>query len=423
MLFGKRKTPMTIKEPYDNIYNNEIVIEKYLGGTFKKEFKIVEQEMGKIIKEINTVDGVLLNRKNPFNDQIDISKLNDSDSNLVIQKMLTKIFNLKEMSIVWQRNSPNAYTYINVLTSFRKVKDTEGRYSDPNRRLTAFIDVNLITYAGLTARETIGILLHEIGHSFHATPFAFLSHIPVSLATMAFPETILTHLASMIVFNDIIGIGNIMGEIDKFMSKIGYKYVPWYMKLGNLLNEIMLQFNHLPIRVNLAGLLNYASRVDFSRMMFGYTGEKFADNFATDYGYGKDLSTGLAKFERMDTASYRLLSNVPVVNVAIDLMRLPVMIFVYTFDEHPTSQNRITATIRRLEKNLKDPSIPKEQRKELETDLKELKKFYYDYYLNIEKNDNKKNIFSWAYMKAIDKVFGGEGDIRRILAALDEKMQ
>jgi hypothetical protein len=127
--------------------------------------------------------------------------------------------------------------------------------------------------------------------------------------------------------------------------------------------------------------------------------EAFADNFARMYGMGPQLFTAIKKIDDEDMRKISLIKKEKTRQAIIAEM---ITESVYIKDQHKTDVHRIHNLIREYEKDLKDPGIPKEVKKNLESDMEELKKVL-SMYLN-NKDEFVSKIYNVIYdeLKKID---------------------
>jgi hypothetical protein len=127
--------------------------------------------------------------------------------------------------------------------------------------------------------------------------------------------------------------------------------------------------------------------------------EAFADNFSRMYGMGPHLITGLKKIEDY------YLEDLSLIKREKERQLIITRIIASSLDiksKHKTKIHRIHSLIREYEKDIKDPLIPKEVKKNLEDDVEELKKVL-DLYLNHE-DEFRKRIYNIIYdqLKKVD---------------------
>lgn len=103
----------------------------------------------------------------------------------------------------------------------------------------------------------------------------------------------------------------------------------------------------------------------------GIKDERIADNFATIYGYGPDLYTGLRKIELNSVSSVSAIHKVPVLGWVYDLLSIPQKWVLSLADAHPTSNTRRKAQINYLEAEMKKEGIPSNARRAILSDLRQ----------------------------------------------------
>ena len=100
--------------------------------------------------------------------------------NKILCECLSKEFGFKETHLYWRHESiPNAYTIpggflINTRPGFKpKIfnKNKKDKYYDEDHVYicSVFVIINIVQNCNLTARETMAVILHEIGHNFDNT--------------------------------------------------------------------------------------------------------------------------------------------------------------------------------------------------------------------------------------------------------------
>lgn len=111
-----------------------------------------------------------------------------------------------------------------------------------------------------------------------------------------------------------------------------------------------------------------------------YLKEKFADHFATMYGYGVEISTALVKLERTDTVYKGIISSI----LSIILSTVLNIIF-GSSDIHPKLSARIKNSINELNHELlNNKELSNADRKDIEKQISDIKKTAEEYYTNGE---------------------------------------
>lgn len=232
----------------------------------------------------------------------------------------------------------------------------------------------------LTPRELTAILLHEVGHNF--------SHSVMPIHDLL--ETI--KLAIQLRNMETIQLSNEENEMKTDSIKVNLKH-----NLDKLLQNTsnFIQNGKLV----LSGVLSSLSTVDRER----YMDEKIADSFATSYGFGKDLSSGLAKLDKyfMNSTDKKVdkLSGIILGTLSMSMIVL--------FDEHPQDVTRMTSQIEQLEYELENnPGLSKKDKAQMKKDIRGIKTVI-SQYNTITKSD--KFSLPWKlYSNFLTKYMGGE---------------
>jgi hypothetical protein len=424
-----------------------IILEKYLANSSdSKDFKIIESELAKIIKMVkqnfpplyNSLTNVEDRKKLVLTSKINPATISSSDSNRVIEKQFAKIFNLKGFKLVWTKVlGPNAVTPIRTYTILdnnsivQKIKNKNSTTNisekdNSNLFIGTIVDLGLIMYCDLNEQELLAIILHEIGHNFYTSVLHILSRLPVSISNLQsnFPQTLFT---TMVTFG-ILDITNFHELFVKSADKIQnflYKNMPGLGHLFDLFQTITYNIGFLSnlhdMNNFIKNLPDYLNGTFSTKYFFGYSEEKFADNFASNYGYGPALAAGLNKLDQQkENLIVKATSEVPCLNWLVDLLRLQSDIVSLCVSDHPRTQNRIRSCLDKLKREVNDPALTPEVKQQLQQQIKEYEDWYYNYYLKLSENQNQSRIFSWLYRVGCEKIFGGKLDIRELIYRLDD---
>lgn len=118
------------------------------------------------------------------------------------------------------------------------------------------------------------------------------------------------------------------------------------------------------------------SLVVLSNRMTDRADEKFADQFATMYGYGPELSSALAK-TMIDHSDFdRALKDVPILNVLVGLNQIRKNLGNVSDDNpHPVTKNRLLGVLKQLEQDLKDtPNLTPGMRQDMQAQINQCRK-------------------------------------------------
>jgi hypothetical protein len=275
-----------------------------------------------------------------------------------IEKILAELFNFSEVVLDtgWITTGV-AYTIpaYSVLDNMYEISVTNRgyRYDKPYFPCVIRLDKDVFTMAKSGA-EVLGIILHEIGHNFYYMSLygqclqsciyfsALVSKYSIyfnNKLTFGFMRPVFEYLE-----NDkgLIGqIFEIFNIITRFLAMNG-DTLP-FLKLLDIVNKIASFSRQIPAAV--LGLNQLV--LTFGE---GYSNEKFADDFATVYGYGADMnnillrlhvpngSTGDGGFDFVQFFGETLSAALTLPTLAVDV--------------HPAVGARIENSIKRLRKDL-----------------------------------------------------------------------
>lgn len=131
------------------------------------------------------------------------------------------------------------------------------------------------------------------------------------------------------------------------------------------------------------------SIVVLSHKMSDRSDEKFADQFASMYGYGPELSAALSKVMINHSDFDKFWKDVPVLNVLVGLNQIRKNITnVSDENPHPVTKNRLAGILRQLEQDLKDtPNLTPGMRNDIKKQIDRCKKLMDDSF-SIDPNAN-----------------------------------
>ena len=250
----------------------------------------------------------------------------------------------------------------------------------------------------LTSREICAILLHEIGHNFSKNVIPMNSLIE----TMAFALRIKNEVRMNAATNKKISIDKT--QIDKFIKSI-FLYIKYGLVDFGKSVMSFLQTLHI---------INSHALSELYPFKFGtqYIDEQFADSFASMYGFGKDLSSGLHKLE---TTNFKIRNK----EYSMFSLLVGMMSFSLTslFDEHPDNISRMTNQIDYLEYELKhNVALSKEDKKDMQKQIIQIKALIKQ--STIIDSNNKYSIPYKVYSKILVNLLGGQEIFGKINKAL-----
>lgn len=311
--------------------------------------------------------------------------------NLEIQKLFEREFGFKEQYIYWLNETvPNAYTIVGgtIINSNPGItsnffKDKKAKYYDNRHSYICNVTVitALVKNMQLTPRETMGIILHEIGHNFDnlwTTAFSWITHT-------LFGGFLISEVLRYIFRWELEG------------KALMQKHFPVFFRVLDLLTTMPYHLNVINVpnltlmREIIAGALPFS-------LITGTRSEYFADSFAAKYGFGPDLATATAKFsDARKSGGYakRAVYQVPILRTMLDIVNGPIELFLQIFDPHPTDENRVLSIRQNLVNDLNDPDVPKNFKPEIRRQIETID--------NRIKMDQEDAIKSGLYFQALRK--------------------
>lgn len=258
------------------------------------------------------------------------------------------------------------------------------------------ISSGLIFSDNFTDGEILAIILHEIGHNFASVVDR---GIEINMFTLKYVNLVcqLINYANG-RFHTLPAYFN---AFDEFIVKLEddiRKKLPALATILTIWNGISAIASDIVINIfalmgDILGyniVRNLAAKIE--NILFkptAYTNEKIADNFATIYGYGPEISTALNKFEvKRGIITTDTLNEIPVIGDIIALKNLPAEIIISAFDEHPDTLERCMDQVRLLERELKKSNLDPKMKKVISDNIDELKKAQDDYSNNYKDRHN-----------------------------------
>ena len=352
----------------------EPVFEAYYGEL--PELSLVTENFDKMIARARK-EGITKSNPNKY-------KENDN-----ICKLLSKVFGFKDAYLYWIPSSVvNAYTIsVQALLLFGESKDfvekrTDRGFYDTSHRtvLTVYVYTSMLfENVNMTARELTAVILHEIGHNFDYSKYHMVEFMLESVCTGGWTaffantnKMIEDHNQIKMNYYDMIKkesdaiYGNESQrkkEAERY-KKAWEKLVKrgWLNNIVRYLSSSLLSLVNLPFM-----LLNQIGNIG------GHTGEQFADSFATSYGYGSELVSGLQKMSNSTDVKKRSAG----LQIMEDLNRTQNEILtVVTGEVHGNNQERCKECIKKLRSDLKKEDYPAGMKAEIEREIKKLEDQY-----------------------------------------------
>ena len=141
---------------------------------------------------------------------------------------------------------------------------------------------------------------------------------------------------------------------------------------------------------------------------YGYRDEKMSDIFATMYGFGDDLASGLQKMtlQRGFKSGKIVNFTTSIVGPLIDLLNVPLLLVLGMTDEHPEMLTRAKTQLDYIDNELKNnKTLDPLMRRELQDQFNEIKDKIDDF-VNIS-NHKDSTIIIRLYNKFMYEKFGG----------------
>ena len=387
--------------------NNELFMEAYYGKL--PEFEEIEMLFDSIIKRARA-DGY---DSNP-NKYVETKK---------IEKIFAKVFGLKKMVLYWiPSNVKNAYTVtIQSILLFGESKDyiekrTDRGFYDTSGRsvFTVYAYTGLLQKdINLSAHELTAILLHEFGHNFDYSKYHMISFLVDCLVNPGYANSIENN-KSIEDHNKIKD--EYLKNTKKYWNKI-YASKPerkrkdreYKRAMEKALRTGMFQktIRFIASTLTLPFILIISLPVQLLSLD-GKKGELFADSFATSYGYGSDLITGL---EKLGDVSKIKVEHSKGLDIMRDLNNCMDEIFIGLLEIHGTTQERCKETIKKLEADIRSSDFPPELEEELHDELNKVKARYMEL-LAVSENGDDKILKAWR--KICNAIFGGAPNIAKL---------
>lgn len=367
----------------------ELVTEAYVGKT--NNLKQAEQHLAKILEIIYEFDQPSFKTSKIINYSSPCKKFCE---------LLSKEFGTKILVNFSPRDyhGAGAYTFVSsTMWSFASVSEEyekNGRIKSAQRLYPIYVTVsyNIINKEKLQADELMAIILHEIGHNITHVPIINSLNIialllrPVTSTIFSNLDRFVTMVEGLPVINQAVRFLNLF---EKTINDI----------TGERLNAFMMFY-----RLVLTGGYRLVALIDPVRHFGGYLGERYSDSLATAYGYGDALSRGLMKISVPTTHStYNKVVNSNKVTAFGDVFLLTfadICMMITLRSVHPKIGHRIKNSLNKLERDLANGDYPPEVKRELEADVKMLRKTYEDY---LNASDQQKNEVVSFYRKYIER--------------------
>lgn len=284
----------------------------------------------------------------------------------------------------------------------------------------------LIFNPEFTDEEVQAVIMHEVGHNFYTVSNSFALYTSDAIFFTSMIGSIMSNIISgrvdeaISTIMNIAGATNVAKKVNVSISKIVEKSPELCVVVGvvSVFKGALLDLNvNLSTIINwVMGIANIPSRVISNLISYilnptGYADEKFADNFATMYGYGPDLVSALEKMDAMgmNIAVKKIIRSNPLLNAIDYLYSTPVEIISSVMDPHPYFIERARDQQRYLERELSKSDIDPRMKKRLSDNSKELNNQIDDFVKYKSKLSPKQfEDFNRDYQVFMDALFKGD---------------
>lgn len=289
-----------------------------------------------------------------------------------------------------------------------------GYKYDPDLKYCCSMEIytGIFTNPQYTDREVMAVILHEIGHNFQEVALDYegkfgLNAIKKNMAVLMYFRVIIDAIVDSIVrgnptiaintikslveglFTDSMMFGRIEADatkwfarsfpaafrmLDIFASATGKvsAFVMDIIASAFYLFNTFLLYNPATLLLNVGiTLIGGLNPINLVTLGVAYNDERFADNFATMYGYGPETASVQKKFatHSFSNSVEKALNYSPMIGAMADLVWAPIKVASGMFDEHPSTTVRINdqaALLRKeLERNSNNPRMKQQIKKEM----------------------------------------------------------
>lgn len=360
----------------------EVVTEAYYG---KNSLKEAHKHLDLLLQDLYA------NSKKGENS---ITKLSNNKNKLAFEKEIAKALKFKSFHLqIGQMTEGGAYTIPSTYTHFTDL--TVGRMKNTETcNVNVAIDSSMIIRTKLNTSEVMGIILHEIGHNMDLTSLNRTRHMIRAIYSGGF-SIFISSLYSKFYIPTMSKIESVV------LSTPGMR--KFFTTMDNIIDDINILIMRPIIATNIANPYFYFGalhRLTNGDTILGYYGERYADSFATSYGYGPGLSSGLDKITTNRNVSIdKNLRKTPVINVMNDMVDLSISVLGIISAPHPRDISRYKNQAAKIRRELSNKSVSPALRKDMEKDLEEIEKFIDSVVLNTEKNKKEGRIFTHVFNK------------------------
>lgn len=287
-----------------------------------------------------------------------------------------------------------------------------------NTYIYSVINYEMFNVQGMTGPILTGILLHEIGHNFFGgvgIGLGYRIYMAYETAMSVVEEAVINPIPLFTMsLNQITSIST---DIIRKNDKLRKLYSQLNTLTSCILNPILIisgiigkykgLYNLItkPIKYFEEAFKNIKNALTPS-LIFNYRNEKFADNFASMYGYSKEVIQAEEIFELAPLDTSQRIASSKLQNLINDIDRSAVIISSLFADPHPESITRVKDQLKFLKSQINIVQ-DKELKKLLLKDISECEKMVgeYDKKIKQAKIQNGK-VFTAIYFDLILKMGG-----------------
>lgn len=346
-----------------------------------------------------------------------------------VRRMFEKFFGVEEFDLTFYTSGIfyNAYTIPRSFSFLKKSKENKQLVDPKKLYISVLINIDMIALTDLTPTELMGLILHEIGHNFDASSLMFLS----SVGQVIYDACDLKSLT----INGAQAAGAAIGtlvqttkfgtklhtEISKVFTNL-LEQVPELAQILSVINNVMVslaEFLKLSQLTTIISKLindrNGLKHIVSPKGVLAYGGEKFADSFASAYGYGEGLSSALIKIDNKKGLLIENVQEIPVLNIGYDIVSATTGLLTMLSDPHPQNAVRVQNQIEKLKRDIKDPNLTPKIKKEIQEQIDGLEKMLNSTLLDEKYMKQRGRIMTYFLNTIFAKKFKGKFDIRNIL--------
>lgn len=368
--------------------------------------------------------------------------INNKSELIEFNRMMENEFGFKSFALmIVPSSTKNLYTYpitldFDVIGSTPKKNLTFAKDGFKYLRKAKFgvlvcITTDAFYDTDITDEELFAGIMHEVGHNFTSALSGntmtligvrkFIHIMEVILNTVLNPNNAIGNLTNLA--QNTSAVKRLRNAINDALSKNSFgrvfKSVCWtvgavqqsiFDVIGDIAYFITTMAFLNPIVSILAGLTSGLSQLP-ATILGGVKDEQIADDFATMYGLGPELLSGLDKltYGRHNSSVIRtIMDDCPFIGHMTNLLWMPCSIVNGLFDSHPTHAERYKNEIKYLKAELNKQGLDPKMRKEITTQIEEIEEQFDQTYRKFDENRDTHS-FSKIWQAYLYDEFDGGG--------------